>query len=95
MTPKLVNKIAKESAEITLTVKVKDIKDSIDPQKFVEKHKTIGGPAPTEVKRMLKNRKQLISQSKANLKEKKAELEEANRQLNSAVQRYKLKKRVT
>jgi argininosuccinate lyase len=93
LAPELVNKIARESAEIILAVKLEDIKDSIDPQKFVEKHKIMGGPAPAEVKRMLKNRKQFVSQSKASLKEKKAELEEANGQLNSAVQRYKLKKR--
>jgi argininosuccinate lyase len=92
LTPELLNKTAKESAGITLAVKLADIKDSIDPQKFVEKHKTMGGPAPAEVKRMLKNRKQLINQSKTSLKEQKARLEEADMQLKSAVQRYRLKK---
>ena len=50
LTPELLNKTAKDSAGITLAVKLADIKDSIDPQKFVESHKAMGGPAPTEVK---------------------------------------------
>jgi argininosuccinate lyase len=88
LTPELLNKSAKDSARITLAVKLADIKDSIDPMKFVESHKTKGGPAPAEVKRMLKIRKQLTIQSKTNLKEKKSKLEEADSQLKSVVQRY-------
>jgi hypothetical protein len=70
-----------------------DIKDSIDPKKFVESHKAVGGPAPAEVKRMLKTRLQLISQSKTSLKEQACRLEEADMQLKSAVQRYKLQEK--
>jgi argininosuccinate lyase len=88
LTPELLNKTAKDSAGITLAVKLADIKDSIDPQKFVENHKTIGGPAPAEVKRMLKNRKKLTSQSKTYLKEEKGMLEKAEKQLKSVVKRY-------
>jgi argininosuccinate lyase len=95
LTPELLNKTAKDSAGITLAAKLADIKDSIDPQKFVESHKTMGGPAPTEVKRMLKNRLQLISQSKTSFKEQKSRLAEAEMQLKSAVQNYKLQKKVT
>jgi len=88
LTPELLNKTAEDSAGITLAIKLADIKDSIDPKKFVESHKAMGGPAPTEVKRMLKNRKQLTSQSKTSLKEQKSRLEEADMQLKSVVQRY-------
>ena len=92
LTPELLNKTAKESAGITISVKLTNIKDSIDPQKFVESHKTMGGPAPAEVKRMLKNRKQLTNQSKTNLKEQKSRLNEADMQLKSVVQRYATQK---
>jgi argininosuccinate lyase len=88
LTPELLNKTAKDSAGITVAIKLADIKDSIDPKKFVESHKTMGGPAPAEVKRMLKNREQLTSQSKMSLKEKKGMLEKADNQLKSVVQRY-------
>jgi argininosuccinate lyase len=50
LTPRLVNKTAKDFAGITLAIKLADIKDSIDPKKFVESHKAMGGPAPVEVK---------------------------------------------
>jgi len=95
LTPELLNKTAKDVAGITLAVKLVDIKDSIDPKKFVESHKTMGGPAPAEVKRMLKNRKQLTSQSKMSLQEQKSKLEEADSQLKSVVQRYSSHKKVS
>ncbi|HER54342.1 MAG TPA: argininosuccinate lyase, partial [Candidatus Bathyarchaeota archaeon] len=88
LTPELLNKTAKECAGITLAVKLGDIKDSIDPKKFVESHKTLGGPAPAEVKRALANRKQLTTQTKISLKEHKSRLEEADMQLKSVLQRY-------
>jgi len=92
LTPELLNKTAKDVAGITLDVKLADIKDSADPKKFVESHKATGGPAPSEVKRMLKNRKQLTAQSKTDLKTKKKLLETADKQLESAVQSYKIQK---
>jgi len=91
--PELLNKTAKHVAEITLDVKLADIKTSVDPQKFVESHKAMGGPAPAEVKRMLKNREQLTSHSKQSLKEHKSRLEKADLQLKSVVQRYQLNKK--
>ena len=91
--PELLNKTAKDVAGITLAVKLVNIKNSIDPKKFVESHKAMGGPAPAEVKRMLKNCKQLTSQSKMSLKEQKSRLEEADLQLKSVVQRYQSNKK--
>jgi argininosuccinate lyase len=92
LTAELLNKTAKEFAGINIVVKLVDIKDSIDPKKFVESHKAVGGPAPVEVKRMLKIRLQLISHSKTNLKEQGCRLEEADTKLKSAIKRYKLQK---
>jgi argininosuccinate lyase len=92
LTPELLNKTAKDSAGVTLAINLADIKDSIDPKKFVESHKAMGGPAPAEVNRMLKNRLQLTHQSKINLKKQTCRLEEADMRLESAVQHYKLQK---
>jgi len=93
LSPEQLNKTAKDCAGITLAVKLKDIKNSIDPQKCVESHKTLGGPAPIEVKRMLKNRLDLVSKSKTSLKDQKSRLEEADVELNSAVQHYSTTKK--
>jgi argininosuccinate lyase len=92
LTPELLNKTAKDSAGVTLAINLADIKDSIDPKKFVESHKAMGGPAPAEVNRMLKKRLQLTHQSKINLKKQTCRLEEADMRLESAVQHYKLQK---
>lgn len=86
LSPELLNNAAKESAGITLDIKMADIKTCIDPQKFVESHNILGGPAPKEVKRMLTNRKQLVSQTKTRLENHKNWLINADKQLVSAVQ---------
>lgn len=86
--PELINRTAKEVAGIKLAIEIEDIKDHINPKKFVESHKVTGGPAPTEVERMLKNRRELIKKSKASLKEKKLKLEEAEFQMKSEIQRF-------
>jgi argininosuccinate lyase len=87
-TSELLQKVAKDSAGLTLNVKEADIQVSIDPAKFVESHKVNGGPSPAEVKRMLMNRKKLAGESKANLKEIEGKLEAADGQLESVVSGY-------
>jgi argininosuccinate lyase len=87
-TPEMLQKAAKDSAGLVLKVKAEDIQVSIDPIKFVESHNVKGGPSPAEVKKMLKNRKRLMAQSKAYLKEKKGRLDIAEGQLESVVRGY-------
>ncbi len=87
-TPELLQKVAKASAGLALQVSEADIQVSIDPAKFVENHKVKGGPSPAEVKRMLKNRKQLVAQSKARLKMKKGKLDAAESHLEFVVSGY-------
>jgi argininosuccinate lyase len=87
LTPEQLNKTAQECAEIILDVKLADIKQATDPKKFVESHKTKGGPAPAEVKRMLNSRKQLTDKTKTNLTNKKGELAATDIKLSIAIKR--------
>jgi argininosuccinate lyase len=87
-TPGLLLKVAQDSVGLTLKVMAEDIQASIDPAKFVEKHKVKGGPSPAEVKRMLKNREKSVNQWKADLKKIEGKLEAAAGQLDSAVRGY-------
>ncbi len=87
-TPVMLQKVAKDLVGLNLQVKEADIQASIDPVKFVESHKVKGGPSPAEVKRMLKNRKELTAQSKGYLNAKKCKLNEADGQLESTVSGY-------
>jgi argininosuccinate lyase len=87
LTPEQLNKTGQECAEIILDVKLADIKQATDPKKFVESHRTKGGPAPAEVKRMLNNRKQLTEQTKTTLTNKKGDLAAADIKLDIAIKR--------
>ena len=60
----------------------------MDPKKFVEAHNAIGGPSPTEVKRMIGTRKEQMTSSNAWLSEKKSKLEEAEKKLKHLVKTY-------
>ena len=88
VTLELLHKVAQDSSGLSLNINVEDIQESTDLLKFVESHKARGGPSPTEVKRMLKVRKQWTGLSKSNLSKKKLELDEADNRLQSLVQSY-------
>jgi argininosuccinate lyase len=88
VTPKLLQKVIQDSFGLSLSINTKDVRESIDPLKFVESHKARGGPSPTEVKRMLKVRKQWTTLSTSNLSKKKLELDESDNQLQSLIQSY-------
>ncbi len=88
VTPELLQKVIQDSFGLSLTINTKDVRESIDPLKFVESHKARGGPSPTEVKRMLKVRKQWTTLSQSNSSKKKLELDESDNQLQSLIQSY-------
>ncbi len=88
MTPELLQKVIQDSFRLSLSINAKDVRESIDPLKFIESHKARGGPSPKEVKRMLKVRKQWTTLSQSNLLKKKLELDESNDQLQSLTQSY-------
>ena len=88
MLPELLQKVIQDSSGLSLNINVGDIQESTDPLNFVESHNARGGPSPTEVKRMLKVRKQWTALSKSNLSKKKLELNEADDKLQSVVHSY-------
>jgi hypothetical protein len=88
VTPELLQKVMQDSSGLSLEINVEDIHESIDPLKFVESHNARGGPSPTEVKRMLKVRKQWKALSRSNLSKKKLKLNEADDKLRSVTQSY-------
>ncbi len=88
VTPQLLRDVAKKTAGILLNVSVEDIRDSIDPVKFIEVHKTLGGPSPVEVKRMLRNRKGRLKNSRSWALKKGSHLRKAENKLVSIMNTY-------
>jgi argininosuccinate lyase len=60
----LVEAFLKEIAGLSLKIEVKDIEEAMDPTHFIERHDVRGGPAPNEVKRMIKTRGQRLQAAK-------------------------------
>ena len=88
VTPQLLRDVAKKTAGILLNVSIEDIRDSIDPVKFIEVHKTLGGPSPVEVKRMLRNRKGRLKNSQSWALKKGSHLRKAENKLVSIMNTY-------
>jgi argininosuccinate lyase len=88
VTPKLLQKVAKTSCNLSLNVNVEDIRVSTDPSEFVKAHNASGGPSPKQVKKMLKTRKQWIALSKSRLSDEKSKLNKAENTLESVIKSY-------
>jgi len=84
-TPELLQKIASDFSASLSHISAEDIRNFIDPLKFVETHNLTGGPSPVEVKRMLKVRRRWIVLSKSRLSEKKSKLDEAGDTLRHVI----------
>ncbi len=84
-TPELLSKVALETANIKVTVKVEDIVSCTNPAKLVETHNIIGGPSPPEVERAIKKQEHSISAAKINIEKLQENLKSAQASLNSTV----------
>jgi argininosuccinate lyase len=60
----LVEAFLKEIAGLSLKIEVKDIEEALNPTHFIKHHDVRGGPAPNEVKRMIKTRGQHLQSAK-------------------------------
>jgi argininosuccinate lyase len=69
-TPEVIQKIAKETVGIKLTVKEADIDESVDLKKIVENYSVTGGPAPATVKKALATRKKHMVEAKSSVSKK-------------------------
>ena len=87
-TPALLQKAAKDVADIKLTVKVEGLKALADPLALVKACQVKGGPAPTEVKKALDAWKKKVLLTKSNILQMDKLLEEAENKLKNAVQAY-------
>jgi argininosuccinate lyase len=88
VTPKLIQKVAKASCNLSLNVKMEDIRASTSPLEFVKAHNVSGGPSPKQVKKMLITRKQWVDQSKSRLAGEKTKLNKAENLLRSLIKSY-------
>jgi argininosuccinate lyase len=89
-TPALLQKIAKETANVELTVKSEDIVSCTNPRKLIETYKVQGGPSPAEVERAITQRKTVMNQTQTTLDKLKTSLASADNTLNQTVRDYSL-----
>ena len=81
-------KAAKDSANIKLTVKQEDIAECTNPRKLVETYKVQGGPSPVEVERVLALKTKNLAISKADIAKLERSLVGKEKALDATVQAY-------
>ena len=87
-TPELVQKTAKEVANIKLSVESRELKELADPIKLVEACGVRGGPAPAEVVRAMTERKKKLTLTRMDISMMDEALEKAGNKLEAAVQKH-------
>lgn len=88
VTPEIIDSVAVEVIGSPVGLSLKQVRQAMDPAKNVRMKKVTGGPAPREVKRMIRQRQKEIQQSLTLLSEKKEMLKKSETKLNLAVQGY-------
>lgn len=87
LTPEMLGEVAKEVAGINLKVDEDDIKSSIDVLNFVKMHNVLGGPSPTEMRRIIHSRRDMLSSSRMQIAKMEEKITNANKKLNNLVER--------
>ncbi len=87
-TPEILQKIAKEVANIKLHVKSQELKELATPLKLVEACRVRGGPAPADVTRALTERKKKLILTRTDISKTDEALDKAREELDSIVQKH-------
>jgi argininosuccinate lyase len=87
-TPELVQKTAKEAANLKLSVEYRELKELADPLKLVEACGVRGGPAPAEVVRALTERKKKLILTSMDISMMDEALEKAGDKLEAILQKH-------
>ncbi|MEM2970044.1 MAG: lyase family protein, partial [Candidatus Bathyarchaeia archaeon] len=85
LTVELVSEVAKQVLGHYIPLKAKEISNIMDLSRIVESYNVKGGPAPEEVKRMMKARFETISKTETWISEKKNKLSMAYRRLENCI----------
>lgn len=86
ITSDMVDVAAREVIGEPLGLNTETVKKALDPIENVRIRDVIGGPAPTEVRRMIKARKEDLLQDRKRLEQRKRKLVESRERLQSAVE---------
>ncbi|MEM2440359.1 MAG: lyase family protein, partial [Candidatus Bathyarchaeia archaeon] len=87
VTPKMLEEVAEEVAGLHLKVDESDVKSSINVLNFVKMHKVLGGPAPTEVQRIIHSRRNMLASSRMQVAGMEAKIMDASKKLNGLVEK--------
>ncbi|UCF97443.1 MAG: argininosuccinate lyase [Spirochaetaceae bacterium] len=85
ITTRMVDEAAVKVTGKPLNIPEQAVKESLDPVTFVERRNLVGGPAPKEVRRMIKVRRERLKQDRAGQSERKQNLEKADLLLRQSV----------
>ncbi|MEM2896309.1 MAG: argininosuccinate lyase [Candidatus Bathyarchaeia archaeon] len=89
ISPEALNKAVNEELKRSVKIDYRDIKSALDPKKFIELHKALGGPSPPMVKAMIINRNTKILEFQKMIEDEKLRLEKALKNLNKIIATYR------
>jgi len=87
VTAEMLRKVADEVSGLSLAVTEDDVKASVDVANFVKMHKVRGGPAPTEVTRIISFRRKMLAETGRKVAEMETNVRNAIKSLDDLVER--------
>ncbi len=79
--PEMLEKIAKEIGDVTLKISSSDFQAVTDVVSFIKNHNVRGGPSPSEVRRMIAFRRNLLTRNETSVAEMEGRIREAHEKL--------------
>ncbi|MCD6154685.1 MAG: hypothetical protein J7J22_02780, partial [Candidatus Verstraetearchaeota archaeon] len=84
-TPEMLGEIVKKIANKPIEISINDLKATVDVIGFVKAHRVRGGPSPSEVRRMLNSRRDLLASMKKQIAETEMKITNAQRKLDEII----------
>jgi len=84
-TSELLDEAAKIAGDVPTGLSTEEVREMLDPVKFIERHNNVGDPHPDESRRMIAIRRESLEEAQKRHKERAARIEEAAKKLDEEV----------
>jgi len=85
-TGELLDEAARTADETPPGLSTAEVREMLDPEKFIQRHNNVGDPHPDESRRMLALRRTTLAEAEQRQAKRRTQLEEADRRLSAEIQ---------
>ncbi len=95
LTPEIISEVSERMLGRKVEVSMEDLESTVNPEGFVESHKTVGGPSRIEVERMINSRVNVLDEMEKQISKLRDNLKRCEEELNEIVDSYLNREAIT